>query len=147
MNRSFLPFLFIPSHAAARVIGRERDKVAVLALQAILRNHRSLEVAHQQIRWRTHNLAFSSRITGGGELVVELDIGSGDPTFVFEQDGEMLTGTYEGTFGDICCATYVCDAFSHTFGERYLRDKPAGLPDLQVEWVEQWIDTQQLKVA
>lgn len=47
---------------------------------------------------------------------------------------------YEGTFGDICCATYVCDAFSHTFGERYLRDKPAGLPDLQVEWVEQWID-------
>jgi len=75
MNRTFLPFLFLPTHAASRLIGRDRDKVAVLALQAILRSHRSLEVAHQQIRWREHHLAFSSRITAGGELVVELDVG------------------------------------------------------------------------
>jgi len=47
---------------------------------------------------------------------------------------------YEGTFGDICCATYVCDAFSHTFGERYMLEKPTGLSELQVEWIEQWID-------
>jgi len=75
MQRIFLPFLFLPSHAAQRLIGRDRDKVAVLALQAILRSHKSLEVAHQQIRYRGHHLAFSSRITAGGELVVELDVG------------------------------------------------------------------------
>ncbi len=75
MNRTFLPFLFVPSHAAARLIGRDRDKVAVLALRAILKNQKSLEVAHQQIRYRKHHLALSSRITSGGELVVELDVG------------------------------------------------------------------------
>jgi len=47
---------------------------------------------------------------------------------------------YEGTFGDICCAFYPCNAFPHTFGKRYLQEKPTGLPKLQVEWVEQWID-------
>ena len=102
MIRSFLPFLFIPSRAAARVIGRERDKVAVLALQAILRNHRSLEVAHQQIRWRAHNLAFSSRITGGGELVVELDIG--DPRLehrlVLEQELRAAVKRWKGIGGE-----------------------------------------------
>jgi hypothetical protein len=77
MNRSFLPFLSVPSHAAARRIGRDRDKVAVLALRAILKTHKSLEVAHQQIRYGEHHLAFSSRITAAGELVVELDLGDG----------------------------------------------------------------------
>jgi hypothetical protein len=75
MIRTFLPFLFLPSHAAARLIGCDRDKVAVLALRAILKSHKTLEVAHQQILYREHHLAFSSRITSGGELVVELDLG------------------------------------------------------------------------
>jgi hypothetical protein len=75
MNRISLPFLFLPTHAAARLVGRERDTVAVLALRAILRSHKNLEVAHQQIRYREHHLAFSSRITAGGDLVVELDVG------------------------------------------------------------------------
>ena len=75
MNRISLPFLFLPTHAAARLIGRDRDTVAVLAVQAILRSHKNLEVAHQQIRWRGHHLAFSSRITAAGELIVELDVG------------------------------------------------------------------------
>lgn len=47
---------------------------------------------------------------------------------------------YEGTFGDICCAFYVCYSFPKTFGERYLREKPKNLTDLQISWVEQWID-------
>ena len=46
---------------------------------------------------------------------------------------------YEGTFGDICCAYYVCYSFPITFGERYLREKPKNLPEVQVAWVEQWI--------
>lgn len=31
---------------------------------------------------------------------MELDIGSGEPTFAFTQDGETLTGTCQGTFGE-----------------------------------------------
>jgi len=38
-------------------------------------------------------------ITGTWQFTVELDIGGGEPTFVFEQDGETLTGSYEGLFG------------------------------------------------
>ena len=47
---------------------------------------------------------------------------------------------YEGTFGDICCAYYVCYSFPITFGERYLQEKPKKLTELQISWVEQWID-------
>ena len=88
MNRTFLPFLFLPTLAAERLIGRERGTVAVLALQAILRRNKSLEVAHQQIRWRGHHLAFSSRITKAGELVVELDVGDArlEERLVLEDD-------------------------------------------------------------
>ena len=38
-------------------------------------------------------------VSGTWTAVVELDVGSGEPTFVFTQDGETVTGTYEGTFG------------------------------------------------
>ena len=38
-------------------------------------------------------------VTGTWDFVVELDIGGGEPVFVFEQEGEELTGTYQGTFG------------------------------------------------
>ena len=47
---------------------------------------------------------------------------------------------YEGTFGDICCAWYVCNAFTKTFGDRYLRERPSNLTAFQIEWIEQWID-------
>ena len=38
-------------------------------------------------------------VTGTWSFAVDLGVGSGEPTFVFEQDGETLTGTYVGTFG------------------------------------------------
>lgn len=44
-------------------------------------------------------LAAQTDVTGTWNFVVELDVGGGEPTFVFKQDGETLTGTYEGTFG------------------------------------------------
>ena len=47
---------------------------------------------------------------------------------------------YEGTFGDICSALYVCYSFPRTFGERYLSEKPTDLPEMQIAWVEQWTD-------
>ncbi|MXZ70096.1 MAG: hypothetical protein F4Z04_01105 [Acidobacteria bacterium] len=47
----------------------------------------------------TRATAVQVDITGTWDFVVELDIGGGEPVFVFEQDGEELTGTYQGTFG------------------------------------------------
>ena len=38
-------------------------------------------------------------ISGTWQAFLTLDVGSGELTFVFKQDGEQLTGTYEGTFG------------------------------------------------
>ena len=41
--------------------------------------------------------------SGTWRASLTLDVGSGQLTFVFRQDGEQLTGTYEGTFtsGDL----------------------------------------------
>ena len=38
-------------------------------------------------------------ISGRWEFAVETDQGTGNPTFVFKQEGEKLTGTYSGLFG------------------------------------------------
>ena len=38
-------------------------------------------------------------VAGTWQMTVELDVGSGEPTFIFTQNGETLGGTYEGTFG------------------------------------------------
>jgi hypothetical protein len=42
---------------------------------------------------------FAADISGKWDFHVETDAGGGDPTFEFHQDGEKLTGTYNGTFG------------------------------------------------
>ena len=88
MERASLPFLLIASPAARQILGRDLHKVAVLAMQALLRNHRGVEVALQQIDYRKRPIAFSSRIGQLGDLILELDIG--DPAFAdrlfLEQD-------------------------------------------------------------
>jgi hypothetical protein len=38
-------------------------------------------------------------VSGTWNAEVVLDLGSGEPVFVFKQDGETLSGTYQGTFG------------------------------------------------
>ena len=43
--------------------------------------------------------AVAQDVSGTWTAFVELDVGSGEPTFVFKQDGNTITGTYEGTFG------------------------------------------------
>ena len=43
--------------------------------------------------------AFAHDISGKWTFTVQTDAGSGTPTFVFKQEGEKLTGTYNGTFG------------------------------------------------
>ena len=37
-------------------------------------------------------------ISGTRQFTVQHDVGGGPPTFVFTQDGERLSGTYQGTF-------------------------------------------------
>lgn len=75
MQRHPFPIFVYPSAEVRRRLGPDTDKVAALALRAALRNRRSLEIAHQQILWRSRHFAFSSRIGEKGDLIVELDIG------------------------------------------------------------------------
>jgi hypothetical protein len=44
--------------------------------------------------------AQGANITGVWDFAVETSQGSGNPTFTFKQDGENLTGSYKGTFGE-----------------------------------------------
>ncbi len=56
-------------------------------------------------------------VSGTWNAVVELDLGSGEPTFVFTQDGDTITGTYEGTFGGAPLTGKVTgDTIEFTFG-------------------------------
>src|SRR5262245_36376238 len=45
-------------------------------------------------------LASAADITGTWTFDVQLDAGSGSPTFSFEQKGEALTGKYQGQLGE-----------------------------------------------
>jgi hypothetical protein len=47
-----------------------------MALRAMLRRHRALEVAHQQISYAGEQLAFSSRISPLGDLIIEFELGN-----------------------------------------------------------------------
>ncbi|HYE72530.1 MAG TPA: hypothetical protein VEF04_04330 [Blastocatellia bacterium] len=40
-------------------------------------------------------------VTGEWEFQVETANGSGTPSFTFKQEGEKLTGTYKGRFGEV----------------------------------------------
>jgi hypothetical protein len=42
----------------------------------------------------------TANISGVWNFAVETQAGSGSPTFTFKQDGENLTGTYKGQFGE-----------------------------------------------
>jgi len=44
--------------------------------------------------------AGATNISGEWSVTVETSGGSGTPTFTFKQDGETLTGTYKGQFGE-----------------------------------------------
>jgi hypothetical protein len=74
---AFLPFDLVPTHAAASALGRALDRIEVLALCAALRHRCSLVAARQQIASSDRHLAFSTRITAQGDLVMEMD--PGDP--------------------------------------------------------------------
>jgi hypothetical protein len=75
MVRTNLPVYVEPSRLVRESLGNHIAAVALLAVRAILKNQRSLEVAYQQIVFRGHHLALSSRITSSGDLVIALDVG------------------------------------------------------------------------
>jgi hypothetical protein len=75
MHRNYMPISVYPSTALHSIVGPDFEKIAGLALREVLKNRRSLEIAHQQIGWKKLAIAFSSRITNSGHLIIELDIG------------------------------------------------------------------------
>ena len=75
-----------------------------------------LTVAHSLVV-ATLAVAAQTDVSGTWNAVVVLDVGSGEPVFVFTQDGETLTGTYEGTFGSASVTgTVKGDMIEFTFG-------------------------------
>ncbi|HKV06037.1 MAG TPA: hypothetical protein VJO53_13155 [Candidatus Acidoferrales bacterium] len=45
-------------------------------------------------------VVYAADLSGTWIATVQTDAGNGTPTFVLKQDGEKLTGTYHGQFGD-----------------------------------------------
>ncbi|MDE1993327.1 MAG: hypothetical protein KGI75_12560 [Rhizobiaceae bacterium] len=104
MQKNYLPISIYPSTALHRIIGPDFEKIAGLALREVLKNRRSLEIAHQQVAWKNLTIAFSSRITTSGNLIIELDIG--DPRLkdriILEEDMHKGRGAGDkrpGQFG------------------------------------------------
>jgi hypothetical protein len=75
MQRAYFPIIYSASPAVVKRNGPELHRAVILALRAILKHGRSLEVAHQQIRFNGQNLAFCSRISSRGDLIIELEVG------------------------------------------------------------------------
>lgn len=75
MNRAYLPFHFLPSAAVVEMFGNDLNVIAVLAVKAVIRQTKSLEIAHQQIVFRDQHIALSTRISSNGTLIVDLDVG------------------------------------------------------------------------
>lgn len=76
MQNRFFPIIVRASAELRRTIGPDLDEVAGLALRALFKDRRSLEIAHQQIIHRRRHIAFSSWIGTYGDLILELDIGN-----------------------------------------------------------------------
>lgn len=45
-------------------------------------------------------IGIAADITGKWDFEVKLDAGTGNPTFTFKQDGEKVSGTYQGQLGE-----------------------------------------------
>ena len=66
---------FRPSDAVRKAAGSHLGKVARLALEAVLKNGLTLEIAHQQFDYGPFQFALSSRIGSRGQLILEVDMG------------------------------------------------------------------------
>ncbi|OJY70778.1 MULTISPECIES: hypothetical protein [Hyphomicrobiales] len=75
MTAHNLPISIHTSLALRKTLGGHADRVPALALREVLKNGKSLEIACQQFSFRSQPVVFSSRITAGGSLVIDLDLG------------------------------------------------------------------------
>jgi hypothetical protein len=75
MVRSNIPVYIDASREVRERLGKGLEEAARLAIRAILKNSRGLEVAYQQITYRGHHLALSSRVTSAGDLAVAIALG------------------------------------------------------------------------
>ncbi len=75
MARSLLPFHYHATTEAQQLLGSALPRVAALAVRTVIKNRKSVEVAHQQLNYRGHAIALASRVTANGDLVVEIDLG------------------------------------------------------------------------
>lgn len=75
MKRALLPFRFVTSHALSEALGSDLEPVALAAVRAVLRQTKSLAIAHQQIEVGPHYVALSTRVTEAGDLIVDLELG------------------------------------------------------------------------
>ena len=101
MPRVFLPFYCVPTPAVVAAVGNDIQRIALAALKAMLRRGKSLDIAHQQISYAGHELAFSARVTTAGDLVLDIDLG--DPKLrdriVLEADLRRETRKVRGIGG------------------------------------------------
>jgi hypothetical protein len=75
-------------------------------------------------------LAFCADISGKWTANVVLEAGSGSPNFEFKQDGEKLTGTYHGQFGDApLSGTVKGDKVEFSFGTDAAKAQYSGTLD------------------
>lgn len=76
MNQAYYPFRFSASQAVVDVFGHDLRTIALLSLQAVFRNRKGLEVAHQQVSFRDHTIALSTRISPAGVPVLYMELGT-----------------------------------------------------------------------
>jgi hypothetical protein len=95
MHQTFFPIIYSAAPAVEQKIGPELHLGVLLALKAILKSHRTFEVAYQQIQFRGHNLAFCSRISSRGDLIIELDVGDESLTGRIILEEELRTAEHK----------------------------------------------------
>ena len=76
MQHRLFPIIVYASADVRRAIGPDLGKAAGLALRALLKERRSVEIAHKQVVYRRCPIAFSSRVGVHGALILELDVGN-----------------------------------------------------------------------
>lgn len=75
MARASFPYFLHATPAVRAALGANLDRAAIAAVRAILKTTGTVEIAFQQVTCGGLCLALSSRVTGSGDLVVEIDLG------------------------------------------------------------------------
>jgi len=77
MQITSFPVRYVLTPAAQRHFdgARLQAGIARIAVRALLRLHRGLEIAHLQFRYRDQVIAICSRVDAGGAVLVEIDLG------------------------------------------------------------------------